>query len=82
MTKRRRKHSLSFKARIAMEALKGEETIAELASRFEVHPSRIRKWKNSLGEGHTFFLHHATTGNSTCHTPTITDQLRLLRTSK
>ena len=51
MTKNRRKHSPSFKASVALEALKGEETIAELANRFEVHPSQIRKWKNSLAEG-------------------------------
>jgi transposase len=51
MTKNRRKHSPSFKARVALEALKGEETIAELANKFEVHPSQIRKWKNSLADG-------------------------------
>ncbi len=51
MKKNRRKHSPSFKARVALEALKGEETIAELSNRFEVHPSQIRKWKNSLAEG-------------------------------
>ena len=51
MTKNRRKHSPSFKARVALEALKGEETIAELANRFEVHPSQIRTWKNYMVEG-------------------------------
>ncbi len=51
MKQNRRKHSPSFKARVALEALKGEETIAELANRFEVHPGQIRKWRNSLAEG-------------------------------
>ncbi len=53
MKQNRRTHSPSFKARVALEALKGEETIAELANRFEVHPSQIRKWKNSLAAGAT-----------------------------
>ncbi len=51
MKQNRRKHSPSLKARVALEALKGEETIAELANRFEVHPSQIRKWQNSLAKG-------------------------------
>ena len=51
MKQNRRKHTPSFKARVALEALKGEETIAELASRYEVHPSQVRKWKNALTEG-------------------------------
>ena len=51
MTQNRRKHSPSFKAKVALETFKGEEITAELASRFEVHPSQIRTWKKALLEG-------------------------------
>ena len=51
MKQNRRQHSPAFKAKVAMEAIKGAETIAELASRFEVHPSQINKWKRELVEG-------------------------------
>ena len=51
MKESRRKYSLSFKAKVALEALKGEKPMAELANRFEVHPSQVRKWKREVAEG-------------------------------
>ena len=51
MKENRRKHSPSFKARVALESIKGEETVAQLASRFDIHPSQVHKWKKELTDG-------------------------------
>lgn len=48
MRRPRRNHSPTFKAKVALEALKGEKTTAELAAQYEVHPTQITSWKNEL----------------------------------
>lgn len=49
MTRRkRRNHSPTFKAQVAIAAVKGDKTLAELAQQFEVHPNQITDWKRQL----------------------------------
>lgn len=50
MSSKRRRHSAEFKAKVALEALRGELTANEIASRYEVHPTQIAKWKKQAIE--------------------------------
>jgi transposase len=51
MSKRpRRNHAPAFKAKVALEALKGDQTTVELAQRYQVHPNQITEWKKQLLE--------------------------------
>jgi transposase-like protein len=50
MKKTRRKFSGAFKAKVAIEALKERETLAEISKRYEVHPTIISKWKQEFLE--------------------------------
>ena len=47
---KRRNFSAQFKAKVALEALRGERTLSELAARYEIHPSVITNWKKA-GQG-------------------------------
>ena len=52
MSKRaRRNHAPAFKAKVALAAIKGDKTLAELAQQFDVHPNQITQWKAQLLEG-------------------------------
>jgi len=52
MTRRpRRNHTAAFKAKVALAALKGDKTLAELAQQFDVHPNQITDWKTRMHEG-------------------------------
>jgi transposase-like protein len=49
--KKRRNHDAGFKARVALEAVKGERTVSELAAEYGVHPTMIHQWKKALLDG-------------------------------
>ena len=51
MKQQRNKHSGAFKAKVAIEALKGVQTLNELAGHFEIHPTQVVQWKQRLLAG-------------------------------
>ncbi|MCJ7448601.1 MAG: transposase [Bacteroidales bacterium] len=48
MKKSRKKHTAAFKAQVAIEAIKEQETLSDLAKRFEIHPQMISNWKREF----------------------------------
>ena len=48
MTRKRRQFSAKFKAKVAVEAIKGMKTLAELSTEYKVHPNQISAWKKQL----------------------------------
>ena len=59
----RRNHSPVFKAKVALEAIKGEQPIITIAERFDVHPNQITKWKRQLLEGAPAVFGEGSQGN-------------------
>ena len=51
MKAKRKRHDAGFKARVALEALKGEKTIQQIAKDFDLHPVQVSEWKKKLLEG-------------------------------
>ena len=51
MKAKRRRHDPQFKARVALEALKGIKTIQQIAKEFDIHPVQVSEWKKKMAEG-------------------------------
>jgi transposase len=65
MAKRaRRTHNPAFKAKVALAAIKGEKTLAELAQQHDVHPNQITAWKAQLVEGAAEVFGSSITGST------------------
>ena len=61
----RRRHDPQFKARVALEALKGIKTIQQIAKEFEVHPAQVADWKKTMQEGVAVVFERGPVGTGT-----------------
>jgi transposase len=66
----RRNHSPAFKAKVALAAIKGDRTLAQLSEQFDVHPNQITSWKVQLEDGAADVFGPGS-GNGAAH-PTVT----------
>ena len=67
MTRRpRRNHTPAFKAKVAIAAIKGDRTLAQLAEQFDVHPNQITTWKDQLLEGAAEVFGPGEIGRASC----------------
>ena len=70
MSKKRRNHSPEFKAKVALAAARGDKTMSELASKFNLHPTQISQWKQELIEN-AAALFKGQTGKNTDNTEEV-----------
>lgn len=63
MSNKRKQYSPQFKAKVAMEAVRGEKTVSELSSQYEVHPTMINNWKRQLLEEASSIFDKGNEGN-------------------
>ncbi len=66
----RRNHSAAFKAKVAIAAIKGERTIAQIAEQFDVHPNQVTTWKTQL-EGGAADVFDGGNGTATTAVPAV-----------
>lgn len=67
MAGKRKTHPASFKAKVALATLKGDKTVAELASQFAVHPTLIHAWKKQLLQGAEDIFHQGSKPGTADH---------------
>lgn len=75
MSSERRRYDAKFKARVALEALKGIKTMAELASEYKLHPSQIQNWKKQLQSGTASLFEDGRSRRDEAHQTELVDRL-------
>lgn len=75
MANKRKQYSAEFKAKVALEAVRGEKTVPQLASQYEVHPTVIHTWKRQLLEGVSSIFETGSTSSAASETQAQIDQL-------
>jgi len=81
MRRPRRNHTAAFKAKVALVALKGDKTLAELAEKYDVHGNQITQWKTQLLEGGIGVFMSPAEKRGTEHGPTAKGGLAMPMTS-
>lgn len=64
MSRTRKNHSKEFKAKLALEAVKGVQSLSELAARYKVHPTQIAQWKKQLMQNAAQVFERGGTGSA------------------